>query len=201
MRRYKCLFFDLGDVLVNVHMDRLFRNFSMITDIPLGKVQHEIKKINEPYLAFQKGQLSKSDYFELLRKKFDLDVDDQILEQTHCDIFSLNSELLEFVRSIEGDYCFSIISNTDELHFNYILDSFHELDFFIKNTTSYEAGCLKPDEQIYTFALEKNSANPEQCLFVDDRVENVAGAQKLGITALHFQSVNRLRADFKNLGV
>jgi len=41
----------------------------------------------------------------------------------------------------------------------------------------------------------------ERILFIDDRAENVAGAQRAGIKAIRFAGANALREDLVTLGV
>lgn len=46
---------------------------------------------------------------------------------------------------------------------------------------SYEVGLIKPDPAIYKHLLEKYNLKAEECLFYDDRSENVAAAKALGM--------------------
>ena len=51
---------------------------------------------------------------------------------------------------------------------------------------SYDAGYMKPDEEIYKILLNKYKINPEEAMFFDDREENIEAANKLGIHGVHF---------------
>ncbi|HVO18827.1 MAG TPA: HAD family phosphatase [Anaeromyxobacter sp.] len=68
---------------------------------------------------------------------------------------------------------------------------------------SCEVGCLKPDPAIFRIALERLGVEAEDSLFVDDRAVNVAGAEAIGMHALHFvgdASVPALRARLGQAG-
>jgi putative hydrolase of the HAD superfamily len=68
--------------------------------------------------------------------------------------------------------------------------------YFDEVIVSCEVGCTKPDARIYELCLERLGTRPEATLFVDDRVENLEGAARLGIRTLHFigdESVAALR--------
>lgn len=52
----------------------------------------------------------------------------------------------------------------------------------------------KPDADCYRAALDRLGARPADVIFIDDRAENVAGAQRLGIPALRFTGPGTLRA-------
>lgn len=51
---------------------------------------------------------------------------------------------------------------------------------------SYDAGYMKPNEEIYKILLNKYKINPEEAVFFDDREENIEAANKLGIHGIHF---------------
>jgi putative hydrolase of the HAD superfamily len=58
-------------------------------------------------------------------------------------------------------------------------------------------GCRKPESQIYTLTLERIGLPAEACLFVDDVLINCEGAQKAGMTAIHFQHNDQAIADIR----
>lgn len=60
---------------------------------------------------------------------------------------------------------------------------------------------LKPDQAIYATAAEAVGAAPGDCLFVDDRAENVAGALATGMPAVRFRSAGRLEATLRRVGL
>jgi putative hydrolase of the HAD superfamily len=51
---------------------------------------------------------------------------------------------------------------------------------------SYEVGLCKPDPAIYRACLERVGVEAGQALFVDDRVENLRGAESVGLQTYHF---------------
>ena len=59
----------------------------------------------------------------------------------------------------------------------------------------------KPDPAIYRLALDRFALRAAECVFVDDRTDNVAGAQNVGMEAVLFTDAATLRGDFARLGV
>jgi HAD superfamily hydrolase (TIGR01509 family) len=51
---------------------------------------------------------------------------------------------------------------------------------------SAEEGMSKPDPLIYRRTCERLGRRPDECLFVDDRAANVAGAEAAGLGAIRF---------------
>jgi 2-haloacid dehalogenase len=66
---------------------------------------------------------------------------------------------------------------------------------------SGEEKVRKPDPKIYQILLERYRLFPEECVFIDDRQENLDTAQCLGIETILFQSAGQVRMDLKNKGV
>ena len=53
----------------------------------------------------------------------------------------------------------------------------------------------KPDPAIYRLALDRFGLRAEDCVFVDDRADNVAGAERVGMRAVLFSDAATLRGD------
>lgn len=59
----------------------------------------------------------------------------------------------------------------------------------------------KPHADIYELALKRFALKPEQCVFFDDTVRNVEGANAVGIHGLRFTDAIQARADLRGLGI
>lgn len=77
-----------------------------------------------------------------------------------------------------------IISNTNEAHVAWLDENVPELEHFDLVVMSNEVSLAKPAAEIYALALELLEVAPAATIFVDDRQENVAAAQALGIAGL-----------------
>lgn len=58
---------------------------------------------------------------------------------------------------------------------------------------SYEIKKVKPDIEIYRYFLEKFDLVPENCIFIDDRLENVQGAEQAGIHGIVFTTFQEVK--------
>ena len=63
---------------------------------------------------------------------------------------------------------------------------------------SYEVHMLKPEPGIYEYILKKYSLVPEECLFYDDRQENVDAAIRMGIQSVQVTSEEMLVKELEN---
>jgi putative hydrolase of the HAD superfamily len=89
----------------------------------------------------------------------------------------------------------AILSNMGDNVLENMLREFAWLSRFDALVWSYQLRMAKPDPAIYCHVLERLGVQPEETLFLDDRLENVEAARALGIEAIEFSTVEQLRAD------
>ena len=61
--------------------------------------------------------------------------------------------------------------------------------------------CIKPEVEIYKLLLDRYHFVPQECVFIDDRPENIEAAEKLGITGIQFQNQQQAKRRLLELGV
>ena len=78
---------------------------------------------------------------------------------------------------------------------------FDILNSFEGIVVSGEEHTRKPYSKIYEVTLNRFGLEPEQCLFIDDSLENVEGARKMGINGIHFEKPSQLKEALQKLNV
>ena len=66
---------------------------------------------------------------------------------------------------------------------------------------SYTVKQIKPDLEIYETLLNQYKLKPEECVFIDDRMENIEGAKKAGIHGICFKTIEQVKEDLKKYNV
>lgn len=99
-----------------------------------------------------------------------------------------------------------ILSNWDANSFEHLLHANKALFayFDVHNITiSGHIGALKPQPIIYQQFIEKYKLEPQNCILIDDQIENITEAQNQGITGLLLNNENyeHLKTQLKNLRV
>ena len=62
---------------------------------------------------------------------------------------------------------------------------------------SYTVKQIKPNADIYQTLLSRFGLTAEECVFIDDRLENVEGAKKEGIHGIHFCTIEQARKELE----
>jgi putative hydrolase of the HAD superfamily len=89
----------------------------------------------------------------------------------------------------------AILSNMGDSVLENIKREFRWIDEFDVLVWSYQLHMAKPDPAIYRHTLRELGTQAEETLFIDDKRVNVDAAQALGMKALEFTTVERLRED------
>jgi HAD superfamily hydrolase (TIGR01509 family) len=98
----------------------------------------------------------------------------------------------DLVAGLEGNVGLAVLSNTFFGHWDYFLTT-PLASRFNHVMASHELGVTKPDPACYERALLRVGASPEETLFLDDKIENVTGASRVGIQAFQSLSVDDTR--------
>jgi glucose-1-phosphatase len=85
-------------------------------------------------------------------------------------------------------------TNTIDDHYRYHACR-GEFDLFDTVYASHIMGLAKPDPAFYQHILRSEERSPAESVFIDDKVENVDAARKLGFKALRFTDCSTLRRD------
>jgi putative hydrolase of the HAD superfamily len=85
---------------------------------------------------------------------------------------------------------------TNEFRF----ESFGLRNYLKVALSSCYLGLRKPEPAIYRRALDILDGPAERILFIDDRVQNVAGAAAVGMKAIQFEGADGLRRELVRLG-
>ena len=86
----------------------------------------------------------------------------------------------------EKGYGIYVLSNACNGFYSYF-PRFCEISYFDGVMVSSDVHMIKPEKRIYEHFLNTYHLNAEECLFIDDRSENVEGGQSVGINGFVFE--------------
>jgi putative hydrolase of the HAD superfamily len=92
--------------------------------------------------------------------------------------------------------------NNESLALNeFRINKFNLEDYFTAFFSSSFMGIKKPGPEIYQRVLKIIQRRPEQCVFIDDREENLVSPRELGIHCIEYLDHKQLVSDLEKLGV
>jgi 2-haloacid dehalogenase len=120
-------------------------------------------------------------------------------EEMVAGVISGSVEVLAELRAA-GTACYAL-SNMEKESFQRRLQLYDFLSWFDGCFISSFEGVMKPDLEYFERALARFGLSPADCLFIDDRAQNIEAARSLGIPAVLFGSPEQLRAELEGRGL
>jgi putative hydrolase of the HAD superfamily len=194
------ILYDLGNVILPFNHYQIAEKLSRSAQ---RKEFREPQKIFSYLFDLQKGiindfdvgKVSPQEFFQSIKEDLGLSISFDEFVPIWTDIFSEDVEVSQIILSQEGRWRLGLLSNTDPLHFQYILSKFSIMRAFDKWILSYEVGSKKPAVEIFRTAVAWASVEPQKILFIDDVKTHVEVAISLGMQGIHFISAEQLKEE------
>ncbi|MEQ6120946.1 HAD family phosphatase [Reichenbachiella sp. MALMAid0571] len=180
--------FDLGGVIIGLDEQATINSFSEITATSPIEIQKRVDN-SDIFQHYEKGLISNKAFRKGINKTFDCNLSNQQVDYCwNAMLLSITTQRLELLSALREKYKVIILSNTNKIHieaFNKILEKVSgkdSLSFFADYVFfSHELNMRKPDIEIYREILTKSKTKASEALFMDDKLENLEGAKKVGI--------------------
>ena len=196
----RAIVFDWGGVI----MRTVEPGWRLAWDVRLGLEPGSVSRLffeSDAWQRAQLGQAAEADVWAGLGAR--LNLSPEALAELHHDFWAgdqLDDELVQFIRSLRPRFKTGLLSNFAS-SLRAWLGQCSLGDAFDAIVISGEQGLVKPQARIYQLAAERLGAPIGECLFVDDFVENIEGARRAGMQALHFAPVDAAMAQLRHLAL
>ncbi|MBS3920817.1 MAG: HAD family phosphatase [Deltaproteobacteria bacterium] len=192
------ILFDLGNVILPFNHYQIAEKLSRFTknvdfQDPEMIFYYLFNFENGAINGYEMGKTSSLEFFKSLKEFLQLTLSFEEFIPIWNDIFWENLEVSEIIRSLKGKERLGLLSNTNPLHFDYILLKFPVVQIFDKWILSHEVGFKKPAIEIFQKAIEWAGVEPEKVLFIDDMKTHTEVAISLGMQGIHFTSSQDLK--------
>ena len=199
------IIFDLGGVLLDLNMQDLQKAcvrlgispelFFVKTSTPLGKSGVDTSTICQGVSAskvitdYQVGNMTSEAFLSLVLSLCPAGITpEDIIEAWNSCIGIIPRWRLDMIKELRRrGYHTHLLSNTNDLHWEEIKRRYFSeegytcADLFDNAFVSHEVHLAKPYPEIYHYAVRQIGRPAGQCLFIDDALANVEGAQQEGL--------------------
>ncbi len=177
----KTIIFDFGDIFVNLDKPATQRK---LNEFGMKEFTKETLQKNK---AYEKGEISTPEFIKHYTQKLFQLSEGKFIDSWNSVLLDFPEYRFDFIKKLskEGKYKLILLSNTNEIHIDWIIAHvpfFEEFkSCFDEFYLSHEIHFRKPDADIYRFVLKENNLKPPECLFIDDTQVNTEAAAQLGI--------------------
>ena len=197
----KSVISDLGNVIIFFDNHIFFKKISDYCPFSAEEIAGAVLDHLDIIRSFDTGKLTSNEFYAKAKKILKAEIEYYPFFSIYNDVFSLNSPILEILKRLKPRYKLLLLSNTDAMRFGFVRRKFPEILIFDDYVLSYEVGHLKPHPRIYDVAIEKSQVKADECLFIDDREENIEAATRLGMKVIHFGPQTGLEAELREHGL
>jgi len=195
----KAVISDFGGVLVRTRDSSGRRTWEERFNLRAGDLSRLVFE-SEVARAATIGKADEREVWNHVKKT--LGLNEQQIRDLELDFWSgdfLDTQLLDFMKSLKPDYHTAILSNAWNNGRDLFTGKFHLDEVFNPLIISAEIGLRKPFPEIFSYAVNLMGLKPENAIFIDDDLENVLGAKCMGIQAVQFVSTDQVVRDTKRL--
>jgi len=183
----KNIIFDFGDVFINLDksatLQALFK--AGYKEIPEG--------LYPLANSYEKGLLDSASFLKKVSGFLPDSTIEEIIEAWNAIILDFPENRFQFLQKLANarKYRLFLLSNTNELHIQKVI-----AQMGIKNYETFKGcfegfylshciGMRKPDPEIFNMFLSKHGLRANETLFVDDTLEHILSAKRLGFQTWH----------------
>ena len=183
------MLFDLGGVIVPLNFENMYSAFeSLGVEDPKAIIQ-KVQDSGE-WDQFETGELSETEFLNTVNQHLDIELSQFEFDHAFNSMLEpISDQTIELLLELKNHFSTALLSNTNPIHIAHINDELVQkgidsgLDgLFNTAHLSYELGFRKPSAEAYQIVLADMNWTPEDTIFFDDTVDNLAGAEIVGLT-------------------
>jgi putative hydrolase of the HAD superfamily len=199
MKNIENIIFDLGGVILDIDYNLTRKEFEDLGVLHFDEMYSQANA-NKLFRKLETGQISNDDFFKELNSVTGLDLNPQKIRNAwNAMLLNFRESSLKFLDEIKSKYNTYLFSNTNFIH----MEAFHKIfhnkqrdhpfnDYFDNAFYSCEIGLRKPDVESYQWILNHLNIKADKTLFIDDSIQNVEAAKKLGMQIIFFEKGMRI---------
>ena len=191
LNNIKNIFFDLGNVLLNLDFDASIRAFQKL-GLNSNVVDRQHAYADPVFYDLETGKISPEDFRKRVRVILENPnaSDEQIDNAWSAMIRDIPARRVKVVQQLKTNYNIYLFSNTNKIHINGLLKTFeaeHQIDFpslFKTAFYSHDIQDRKPELSSFEKVIKLSGVKPEESLFIDDLEKNIIAAKKAGLRTI-----------------
>lgn len=201
LKGIEAIIFDLGGVILNLDYNLTIEAFKNLGRDNFEKLYTQSNQ-DKIFDLFEIGAITPEEFREYLRQFFTDEISDfEIDAAWNAMLLDLPVARIKLLNELKKEYPIYLFSNTNAIHYinfkNYLNDNFGNSnlleDTFNQAYFSHLAKVRKPNAAAFEMVLNDHQLKPQSTLFIDDSLQHIEGAKKVGIRAQHLENSDILK--------
>jgi len=194
----KNIILDLGGVILDVSYEGPVFAFKKLGVENFNDLFSK-KKQEHFFDNYEKGIISDEEFRDEIRKHIPKPVTDEQIDKAWNElIYTVPPPRMEFLVHLKKNYRLFMLSNTNKIHIKALTEILNNqfgknvfMQLFDKIYFSCNLQMRKPDAEIFELVLNENKLKKEETIFIDDSIQHVEGAKKIGLPAYYLDLSKR----------
>lgn len=142
-------------------------------------------------LQLDRGIISEEEFLNtlLVQNPNYCDIIKEVLSNWNIMLKPMQETIDFYINLKEKGYKIYLLSNFSKVNYEKLEKQNEFLRLADGKIISYEVKTIKPEKKIYELLLSKYNLIPQECIFIDDRKENIIAAKNLGINGIQFKDI------------
>lgn len=195
-RKIKAIIFDLGGVVAHGGYLDFLKHYCLKCLTPRGKklvskLEHEVNL----------GKISEKEFYRKLQAIFDVHLSAKRMHDLIAKKMTFDKELVKFIPHLKRSKVVMFTNSIGHIA-SEVLGRDHKKvkKLFERVFDSNKIHLAKPDPKAYRYIMKKLKVRPAETLLVDDRLENILPARKIGMQGIVYKSASQFKKAIRKYG-
>jgi putative hydrolase of the HAD superfamily len=207
MAEIRNILFDFGNVIIDINIPHSKTLLESLMRPELSEATIN-RWITDHIHRYETGEIDTQGFLNgmLQQTKPGTSAED-VIHAWNSMLIGIPQYRLTMLEAIKEEHNVFMLSNTNPLHIDWIYDQMSnvigigdfEKRFFDGVYYSHLIGARKPDARAFQHVIEDAMITPSKTLFIDDILENIKAAKRLGFRTMHIGEDEEIAAVMKEM--
>jgi putative hydrolase of the HAD superfamily len=197
-QKIKNIILDFGGVIYQISHQKQKETFMGFGIANFDELYSQALQ-NPLFERFETGSISDDEFREALVEMLPGNIRVTEIDRAWNSILiGFSADAVSLLKKLNNKFNLFLLSNTNAIHYNIYIPEFNAAfgydfeELFVKAYWSFKVGLRKPGDEIYKYVIEDANLNIDDCLFIDDSIQNIEAAKNCGIKSIWLKPGQKL---------
>lgn len=192
--------FDIGNVLTDFCWERHLKKFGFTREVYEKVADATVR--SRAWGEFDRGLPEEEVLAMFLENDPSVEKEIRQMFTNISDTIHMYDTTIPWIMDLKSKgYRVLVLSNLSNKTLSECAADMKFLNYIDGGILSFRDGVVKPEPEIYRLLIERYFLTPEECVFLDDRRENIEAAEKFGMHGIVFTTREEALKQLETLGV
>ncbi|MBT7895634.1 MAG: HAD family phosphatase [Flavobacteriales bacterium] len=204
MKKIEHIVFDLGNVILNIDYQKTIEEFNKL-GISNASSLYSQSSQSSIFDLLETGNISDQKFILEIKKLCQKTTSKEIIKAWNAILLEIPNERILLLNKLKTNFNIFLLSNTNSIHIKELIyklgvKKYNEFySIFKKVYYSHEIGLRKPNPEIFKLIIKENNLKIQNILFIDDSIQHIESAKKIGILTHHLLKHETIETIFPDI--